>query len=210
MNRKTAIDWMAIATELKAISQAGKFFAKDGYELDRHKRIEKITADILASHTEYEQPQVLSMLQEDCGYPSPKTDCRGAAFRDGKILLVKEIADGKWTLPGGWCDMGLTASENVEREMWEESGFECRSVKLIALFDRRTQGHLPPYPFDIYKMFFMCEITGGEPKVSNETSDVAFFAKDQIPPLSQSRTKMHEIELCFAHYQDPDLPTVFD
>lgn len=210
MNDAKTIDWLRIATELKAISQAGKHFAKDEYELDRHLRIEDITAEILGGYTNLEKPQILTMLQQDCGYPSPKTDSRGAVFREDKILLVKEIEDGLWTLPGGWCDMGLTASQNVCREVWEESGFETQAVKLIAVLDRRNQGHLPPYPFDIYKMFFLCRITGGSEKSSNETSEVKFFGEDEIPPLSRSRTLEHEIRMCFEHYRNIDLPTVYD
>jgi ADP-ribose pyrophosphatase YjhB (NUDIX family) len=205
-----SFDWLKIATELKTISQAGKTFAKDEYELQRHLRIEEIAAYVLANHTNLEKPHILTMLQEDCGYPTPKTDSRGAVFKDGKILLVKEIEDGFWTLPGGWCDVGMTPAQNAEREVWEESGFETKAVKLIAILDRRTQGHLPPYPFDIYKMFFLCEITGGKAKTSIETSEVAFFSESQIPELSHSRTQLHQIEMCFEHYRNRDLPTVYD
>jgi hypothetical protein len=45
-------------------------------------------------------------------------------------------------------------------------------------------GHTPPHPFYVYKMFFLCEITGGEPRPSLETSEIAFFAEDELPDLS--------------------------
>jgi ADP-ribose pyrophosphatase YjhB (NUDIX family) len=203
-------NWLAIAAELKAISQAGKEFAKTDYEKERHERIEWIAAQILAKHTDLEADEIRMMLQQDCGYPTPKVDCRGVIFKDNKVLLVKEIADGGWTFPGGWCDIGMTASENVIREVWEESGFEVRVVKLLAVFDRNKQGHTPPYPFEIYKMFFLCEITGGQAKTSNETSDVQFFDEDEIPPLSKGRTLPHEIKRFFEHLRNPNLPTDYD
>ena len=203
-------DWMDVACRLKNISQAGKNFAKDGYELKRHEDIEEICAEILAAHTDTEKEKVLGILQEDAGYPTPKSDCRGAIFAGDKILLVKEISDGGWTMPGGWCDNGLTPSENVVREVWEESGFEVRVVKLAAIYDRNRQGHCPKYPFDIYKMFFICEITGGEAKTSHETSDVRFFALDEIPELSMARTLPKQIKRMFEHKNDPGLATDFD
>ena len=126
-------DWFKIATELKTISQAGKCFAKDGYEMDRHEQLERICAEILAGHGDMDADAVQVELQKDMGYPTPKVDSRGVVFRDGKILLVKEIADGGWTLPGGWCDIGMTASENVAREVWEESGFEVKVERLLAI-----------------------------------------------------------------------------
>lgn len=203
-------NWLAIAKELKTISQAGKTFAKDDFERQRHEKIEWLAAKILEKHTDLEADEIRTMLQKDCGYPTPKTDCRGVIFKDNKILLVKEIEDGGWTLPGGWCDIGLTPAENTIREVREESGFEVRVVKLLAVFDRNRQGHTPRYPFDIYKMFFQCEILGGSPKTSNETSDVQFFSEDQIPPLSRGRTLAHEIKQFFEHLRNPDLPTDYD
>jgi ADP-ribose pyrophosphatase YjhB (NUDIX family) len=203
-------NWISIAAELKAISQAGKTFAGNDYERQRHEKIEWLAAQILSRHTDLDADQICSILQKDCGYPTPKADCRGVIFKDGKILLVKEIADGGWTLPGGWCDIGLTAAENVIREVREEAGFEVRVVKLLAVYDRNRQGHTPPYPFDIYKMFFLCEITGGSPKTSSETSDVQFFTENEIPSLSQARTLPHQITRFFEHLRNPDLPTDFD
>lgn len=203
-------DWFYIASRLKAISQAGKFYAKDDFERERNEEIERIAAEILAKQCDLEADAVLGLLQEDSGHPTPKVDCRGVVFRDGKILLVKEIADGGWTLPGGWCEVGMTASENVAREVWEESGFEVRVERLLAVYDRDRQGHTPPHLFDIYKMFFLCEITGGRAKTSNETSDVRFFGEDEIPDLSKGRTLGHQIELFFKMRNDPTLPVDFD
>lgn len=203
-------DWIDIVSRLKCISQAGKNFAKDGYELKRHLDIEEICAEILAGYTDADKDKALAILQEDTGYPTPKSDCRGAVFQDDKILLVKEIADGGWTLPGGWCDSGHTPSENVVREVWEESGFEVRVVKLAAVYDRNRQGHYPKYLFDIYKMFFICEITGGKAKTSNETSDVRFFGMDEIPELSMARTLPKQIKRMYEHKKNPELATDFD
>jgi len=205
-----SIDWFGIVTRLKSISQAGKNFAKDGYELKRHEDIEEICAEILAANTDADKDKVLAILQRDTGYPTPKSDCRAAIFDGDKILLVKEIADGGWTMPGGWCDNGHTPSENVVREVWEESGFEVKVVKLAAVYDRNRQGHYPKYPFDIYKMFFICEITGGETKTSNETSDVRFFALDEIPQLSMARTLPKQIKRMYEHKKNPKLATDFD
>ncbi len=205
-----AVDWFDITRRLKAISQAGRFFAKNEYELNRHEEIEQICAEILAAHTGAEPERIVYQLQEDSGYPTPKVDCRGACFRDNKILLVREIADGGWTLPGGWCDTGLTASENCVREIREESGYEARVIRPLAIYDRDRQGHSPSYLFSIYKLFFLCEITGGQARPSNETSEVAFFGEDEIPPLSEGRTLPWQVQRFFEQYRDPTLPVDFD
>ncbi|MBU6497657.1 MAG: NUDIX domain-containing protein, partial [Rhodospirillales bacterium] len=124
---------------------------------------------------------------------------------------VREAADGgRWTLPGGWADVGLSAAENVVKEVREESGFDVRVRKLAALWDRTRQGH-PPQPFQAYKCFFLCDIIGGVATPSAETSEVAFFAEDAIPAdLSLDRVQPHQIARMFAHAAHPELPTEFE
>jgi ADP-ribose pyrophosphatase YjhB (NUDIX family) len=206
-----AFDWFEIAKRLKAISQAGKHFAQNEYELNRHQELEQICAEIFARYTELNAQQARGILQQDAGYPTPKVDCRGVVFKDDKILMVREAADGGWTLPGGWCDCGMTAAQNVAREVWEESGYEVKPVRLLAVFDRDRQGHTPPYPFNIYKLFFLCQLTGGQPTISHETSEVAWFAEEDLPAnLSRGRTLHHELKLFFAQYRNPAMPAAFD
>ena len=79
---------------------------------------------------------MLDLFACDAGYATPKVDVRGVVFQDGKILLVQERSDGMWTLPGGWADVGDSPADAVVREIREESGYETRATKLLALLDR--------------------------------------------------------------------------
>jgi len=92
----------------------------------------------------------------------------------------------------------------------EESGFTTRAVKVLAVFDREKQGQTPPFAFHVYKLFILCEIESGQPAASVETVEVAFFAEDSIPPLSQTRVTPSQIARCFAHLKNPGWPTDFD
>jgi ADP-ribose pyrophosphatase YjhB (NUDIX family) len=103
-----------------------------------------------------------------------------------------------------------SAAECVVREIAEESGFEAKARKLAAVRDYQRSGHPPRNVDSIYKMFFLCEITGGSARASNETSEVAFFARDALPPLSLGRTTAAQIERMFQHAENPDLATDFD
>jgi ADP-ribose pyrophosphatase YjhB (NUDIX family) len=136
---------------------------------------------------------------------------RGVVFKDSKILLVKEVADyGRWTLPGGWADVNETPSQAVVKEVLEESGFETQAVKLLAVYDREKQGHIPPLPFHIYKLFFLCEIIGGSAYAHGETSAVAFFGEHEIPELSIARVNEKQLRWIFQHARNPEQPTDFD
>jgi ADP-ribose pyrophosphatase YjhB (NUDIX family) len=136
---------------------------------------------------------------------------RGAAFVEGRVLLVREISDGKWTLPGGWADVNQTAAECVVREIAEESGFAAKAVKLAAVYDYQRSNRPSHRHIDsIYKMFFICEITGGAARASDETSEVAFFARDTLPPLSLGRTTPEQIARMFLHAEHPELTADFE
>ena len=136
---------------------------------------------------------------------------RGVIFREAKLLLVREIADaGRWTLPGGWADVNETPTQAVIREVFEESGFETRVIKLLAVYDREKQKHTPRFPYSVYKLFFQLEIIGGKPSINHEVSAIEFFGETEIPELSESRVKKSQLLRFFEHNREPNLPTDFD
>jgi ADP-ribose pyrophosphatase YjhB (NUDIX family) len=201
--------WLMIGRELRAIAQTGLAFTGDAYDRQRYERIRELAAALVAERADADYAEVLGLFGQESGYATPKVDVRGAAFRDGRVLLVREISDGGWTLPGGWADVNQTPAEGVVREIAEESGFEARAVKLAAVHDYRTRN--PCRHMDsIYKLFFICELTGGNPRPSVETSDIAFFARGELPRLSLGRTTPEQIELMYLHAEHPERPTEFD
>ena len=202
--------WLSWVREVQAIAQTGLTFASDPYDLERYRRLREIALAVLAQGSGSPIEPIRELFEQDLGYPTPKIDVRGAAFREQRILLVREISDGGWTLPGGWADVNQSARECVEREIREESGFEARAVKLAALYDYRRQGNRRAHPYSIYKAFFICELTGGAARASMETSEVAFFAPDALPPLSTGRATEAQIARMFEHWREPGLETEFD
>jgi ADP-ribose pyrophosphatase YjhB (NUDIX family) len=202
--------WLRIARELRAIAQTGLAFTADRFDRQRYERIRELAATMLAQGSGEHFDVIIEILREGWGYATPKVDVRGAAFVDGRVLLVREISDGKWTLPGGWADVNQSAAECVVREIAEESGFLAKTLKLAAVRDYQRSGHPPRNLDSIYKLFFICEITGGAARASDETSEVAFFPRDALPPLSLGRTTTAQIDSMFHHAEHPELPTDFD
>jgi len=200
----------ALARKLQATAQTGLEFNANAYDRDRYRLISEIAAEMMATHCDTPVETFQKMFDAQSGYATPKVDVRAAVFRDGEILLVREAADGLWALPGGWSDVNDSPREAVEREVWEESGFHVKATKLAAVYDRAKHPHLPPMPFHIYKMFFLCEIVDGKPATSRETLEVGFFAMNALPPLSVSRNLPFQIERMSEHVKDPSLPTDFD
>ena len=202
--------WLKWAKQLAAISQNGLTYAQNLYDTERYEKVRQIAVEMMASRSDLDAGTLLTIFQREEGYATPKVDVRGVVFRDGKILLIKERSDSLWSLPGGWADPCQSPSESVVREIFEESGYRTETRRLLAVYDRSKHPHTPPCPFHIYKLFFLCEITGGEAKTSNETTAVEFFAENEIPELSITRILPFQIARMFEHYRNPNLPVDFD
>ena len=205
--------WIEWGRKLQAISQTGLHFCKVQYDRERYEQIGIIAAEILAEHTNLTVEELLNLNANEFGYATPKVDVRGVVFRDEKILLVREIADaGRWTLPGGWADVNDTPTQAVIREVLEESGFETQVTKLLAVYDREQQKHTPSFPYSVYKLFFHCQIIGGQPQLNHEVSEIAFFGETELPveELSTSRVTKSQLLRFFEFYRTPNLPTDFD
>jgi ADP-ribose pyrophosphatase YjhB (NUDIX family) len=206
-----SLQWLEWAKKLQAIAQTGLHYGNHPFDIERYEQIQQIAAEMMAVYAGVEPTLVLDMFKQEWGHATPKVDVRGVAFQNDKILLVKERSDGGWTLPGGWADIGEPPSRAVEREVFEESGFEAKATKVLAVYERDhpRHGH-PPEPHHSFKLFFHCEIVGGSAQTSNETSDVKFFGPDEIPPLSLGRVVPSQITRFFEHRNNPNWPTDFD
>jgi ADP-ribose pyrophosphatase YjhB (NUDIX family) len=202
--------WLEWCQRLQAIAQNGLTYAQDPYDTDRYRALRTIAAEMLAEGASVERSAVLGLLEKETGYTTPKVDVRGVVFQEGKLLLVRERSDGKWTLPGGWADVCASPAENVVREVFEESGFKTRALKILAVFDRARHPHVPLLAFHVYKIFVLCSIIGGTETLSHETDAVAFFGETEIPELSISRVTPAQIRRMFEHHRDHALPTDFD
>jgi ADP-ribose pyrophosphatase YjhB (NUDIX family) len=203
-------NWIEWAKRLQAIAQNGLTFAETSFDVERYAAVRQIAAEMIAAGSNVEFQRVLDLLSDDVGYATPKVDVRAVIFRDDALLLVKERDEGRWTLPGGWADVGESPRENVVREVAEESGYQVRATKLLAVYDRSLHAHEPPFPFHVYKLFFQCEIVGGAAETRFETSAVAFFRADSLPPLSLTRVTPAQIDRMFEHRRHPDWPADFD
>ncbi len=202
--------WLAWAREIQALAQTSRHYAQNDFERSRAQRLLEIAAEIVAGHSNLPTEAALAAFTAQPGYVTPKVDVRGAVFAGDRLLVVRESMDGGWTLPGGWADVGESPALAVEREVYEEAGLTVRATRLIGVYDaNRVQGSLSL--FHAYKLVFLCEKLSGEIRVSEETTEVAFFPMDSLPqPLSQYRTTPRLLADLAAFRQNPDQPTVFD
>lgn len=200
--------WLDWVRRLQAIAQSGLTYDPHPFHRERYEQIRQIAAEMAAG--ELQPEELLAAFALETGHATPKIDVRAAAFRDGRVLLVRGLDDGLWTLPGGWAEVGEKPSEAAEKELREESGHAGRAVKLIGMFERDVRGRAR-FPFYAYKIYFLCELDDEEPAPvqASEISEAAFFAEEELPPLSP-RTPREHLARAFDHLRDPSLPADFD
>lgn len=200
--------WIKWAVELQSLAQAGLFYGKDIFDRERYTRIREISAEMLAHLSQIPVETVTGLFCNEFGYQTPQIDTRAAIFREGKILLVKE-QDGRWSLPGGWCDVNLSVGENTCKEVKEEAGLDVEPEKVIAVQDRARHNQ-PLYAYSICKIFVQCRCIGGEFAENSETTEARYFAPEELPKLAEEKNTLEQIQMCFDACGDDSWHTLLD
>jgi ADP-ribose pyrophosphatase YjhB (NUDIX family) len=209
----TQPDWLGWVVRLQAIAQAGLELTDGPYDRERYAALRVLATEIAAAHLELpgeaERLALEELLAGDGGYPTPKVDVRALVRRDREVLLVRERSDGRWSLPGGWADVGWAPAAMAEREVAEESGFQVRARRLLALWDRSR--HNPgPSPYAVYKVAVACDLLGGTARPSIETLDAGWFLPDALPELSTGRITAAQVARLVELDEHPELPPDLD
>jgi ADP-ribose pyrophosphatase YjhB (NUDIX family) len=205
---------LAIVQRLQAIAQAGITYHNSDYDLERYQELMELSATLMRELTDEPREKILGAFASETGYPTPKVDVRVVLFRGAEeVLLVQERADhDRWTLPGGWADVGYSPFEVAVKEAREETGLVVRPIRLLALLDKRKHPH-PPHAWHAYKAFIQGEVEGGELRTTTfETSGARWFraAEFQSVELSTERVTLEQLETLMPFAANPHLPALCD
>jgi len=186
----TSQDLIRWSEALSAIARTGLGFSESLYERERFEEVLAVAADIAhAAQGEFDPDAAVEHWLGQVGkgvpgYVTPKVGVAAVVGDDqGRMLLVRRADSGIWLYPTGWADVGYSASEVAVKEVREETGIECEVVRFIGLLDGLRLGFTR---VPMYLLQFHCRATGGELKPHPlETSDVGFFAEEDLPwPLA--------------------------
>lgn len=195
--KQSTLQLLELAQRVQALSENGQHFAESDFDMDRYTELEKISLEMISLITDTSIEIIQPHIEEKFGYRTPKVDVRAVVFnQDDAILMVKEKVDGKWSLPGGWADVGYTAAEIAVKETSEEAGIDVEPGKLLAIFDKKCHDH-PPDIFYSYKLFIECKPLNDKLETGYETLDAVYFAADDLPELSTPRNTRNQVEMMF-------------
>lgn len=201
---------IVLAQRIRALAQTGLTYSLSEYDTDRYEELLQISDQITSEVTGFDAAEIAACYRLEKEYVTPKVDIRAVVFNEkGEILLVREKMDGCWSLPGGWSDVGYSPAEVAVKEVKEESGLEVRPVRLLAVMDMSKHPH-PSIPFYVYKMFILCEITGGEFTEAFDILGKGFFKQGELPPLSLERVLPQQIDRMFEAYRNPSQEVYLD
>ncbi len=203
---KTSIE---LIKKIQAIAFAGLEYCENDFDRERYVELKKLSQQLFAELTDTSIEKIENLFANEVGYQTPKVDVRAVVFKENKILMVKEKIDGRWSIPGGWADIGHSPSEIAIKEAKEEAGAEVRPVRLLAVIDKLKHDY-PISPFHIYKLFIQCELLNDAISSGTETSDVNFFSIENLPPLSAARITEEQISMLFRLWENPSEQVVFD
>lgn len=186
------LDW---AMKIQSIAQTGLAYCRDEFDRERYTELRELSAEMLAERTELPVGRVRELFCGESGYQTPKLDTRAAIVEDGRILLVRE-RDGRWALPGGWCDVDRSVAENTVKEALEETGLTVEAERLIAVQDWRRHNACN-YIYGIIKIFVLCRAIGGEFAQNIETTETAYFSAEELPEqLAVEKTSREQELMC--------------
>ena len=117
----------------------------------------------------------------------PRLAARAVIVHVDRLLLVnawRDPASALWCAPGGGVEPGSSLPDNLQREVFEETGLTV-SVGAPCLIN---EFHDPNRDFHQVEVFFRCQITSGE--VSDSWQDPegvvskrGFFTENELPGL---------------------------
>ncbi|MCD8045768.1 MAG: NUDIX hydrolase [Clostridiales bacterium] len=200
--------WLQWAVELQSLAQAGLYYAKDQFDIERYSRIRDIATEMVSSKTDISLEKVSNLFCCEIGYQTPKLDTRAAIFDNNKILLVHE-KNGTWSLPGGWVDVDISVKENFIKEVREEAGLDVEVDTVIAVQDREKH-NLPIYAYKVCKIFALCSVKGGKFSANSETTESRYFGLDELPILATEKNNKEQIKMCFEAYHSENWKTLID
>ncbi len=202
INKKDFTDYLL---KVEEISKIGLKYSKDPYAIDNYTKLSELTNSFLKDEFSISL-KGLNFFTRDI-YPTPSVSVRTVIFSKDRqsVLLVKERADGYWSLPGGWTELGLSPSASAIKEVKEEAGKIVKLTHLVGVFDRYKNIQTTNVPE--YIIVFEGEIIKDLKEFCFEILDVQYFPLSKLPTWSIKNNPKQMEEILKAAYNKE---TIFD
>ncbi|MCY7077854.1 NUDIX hydrolase [Streptococcus oralis] len=191
-------DFTKYLQRMLAITDTGLTFTKDPFDRERYEDLRSLLSEMLNQVSDLDAEEVAEALKPTSGYATPLMDVRAWIVEDEKVCLVRGKGENSWALPGGFGEVGYSPTENILKEIEEETGFTAKVERSLAVFDtNRFQLQSKQYA----KFVFECQLIEGRFQENQENAGLQFFAIDQLPVLSEKRLTKEQMEILWQVYK---------
>lgn len=123
-------------------------------------------------------------IRPKLGHQKIILNCAGAIIvKDGKILFQRRSDNNKWGLIGGLLELDETYEEAALREIREETGLEVKLDCFLGIYHNHDMVWSNGDAAHTIGAYFAASIVSGEPRTDEESLELKFFSKDEIPYL---------------------------
>ncbi|MFF2039423.1 NUDIX domain-containing protein [Kitasatospora sp. NPDC058170] len=125
----------------------------------------------------------------------------------GHILLQRRTDSGLYAMPGGTMDLGESLPGTAVREVREETGLDVEITGLVGTYTdpRHVIAYADGEVRQQFNVCFTARITGGELRISDESTDLRFVAPDDIARLPMHHTQRLRLEHFLERRTSPHL-----
>ena len=195
--------YLEFIKQVMAVAHTGITYSKDPYALENYNDLMELSKTMLHEYSSTNIPRI--DLFADQRYPTPQPTVRIVIIQDEKMLFVKEKlgpSAGKWSLPGGWVDIGQSVLEAAIAEGEEESGYPLRIIRPLAIMDRSK--YIESDIYDTFTLVFLAEVIGEYRGHNFEIEEIAWINIGSMPDLSFKLTKK-ELSIIVNAYQSKEM-----
>jgi ADP-ribose pyrophosphatase YjhB (NUDIX family) len=197
------MDQIDFLERIRGLAQLGLNYTTDPYDKARYRELLDLAAAGYEPLSGLPADEITARFARELGYITPKVGVDGAVFSpDGTQLLVIRRADnGNWALPGGWADLGETATQSVARELLEETTLDVTVGDVINV-DTVLAGP-DRGPHTAVHVTYHCTITAGEPTPTPEAIDIAYRCPADITDWQDDHDRWAAAALKWRHRYPP-------
>ena len=190
---------------IQAIAKIGLTYSKDPYAITNYNEINDLSKKFLEDFQNVKLDRN-NYFTKDI-YPTPNISVRTVILNKErtKVMMVREVALGTYSLPGGWADLYDSPSKVAKNECSQEAGADIEIVRLVGVLDRtpfKSSASIPEYV-----IVFEGKIVGSLHEHEYETDDVGWFDIDDLPPISRKTSREELLRMILAAR---DNKTIFD
>ena len=202
MDSKQIYDYII---KIQAIAKIGLVYSKDPYAITNYQEINDLSKRFLEEFQDVKIDRA-NYFEKDI-YPTPNISVRTVIFNNDrtKIMMVREVNLGTYSLPGGWADLYDSPSKTAKNECSQEAGADIEVVRLVGVLDRtpfKSSASIPEYV-----IVFEGKLLGKLHEHEYETDDVGWFEIDNLPEISRKTSKEELLRMILAAR---DGKTIFD